>query len=213
MRGVQLSELHCSVARTLDIVGERWTLLVLRDAFNGKRRFEEFTASLPVARNVLSKRLATLVEHGVLERRRYQERPERFEYRLTSAGRELYPVLIGLLQWGDRHLAGEDGPPLVVTHRGCTGHPESRVVCSECGGGVGAAVEHGAVHGHSLAALVGPNPAQARGCSVAARRPDSMAPWTVAGWAGLVASPAKWSAPMGAARVARRPRPPGGREE
>ena len=133
MRGVQLSDLHCSVARTLDIVGERWTLLVLRDAFNGKRRFEEFAASLPVARNVLSKRLATLVEHGVLERRRYQERPERFEYRLTSAGRELYPVLIGLLQWGDRHLAGEDGPPLVVTHRGCTGHPESRVVCSECG--------------------------------------------------------------------------------
>jgi DNA-binding HxlR family transcriptional regulator len=133
MRGVQLSELHCSVARTLDIVGERWTLLVLRDAFNGKRRFEEFAASLPVARNVLSKRLATLVEHGVLKRRRYQERPERFEYRLTSAGRELYPVLIGLLQWGDRHLAGEDGPPLVVTHRGCTGHPESRVVCSECG--------------------------------------------------------------------------------
>ena len=116
MRGVQLSDLHCSVARTLDIVGERWTLLVLRDACN-----------------VLTARLNTLVEHGILRRERYQQRPERFEYRLTEAGRELYPVLIGLLQWGDRHLAGEDGPPLIVTHRDCTGHPEARVVCTDCG--------------------------------------------------------------------------------
>ena len=133
MRGVQLSDLHCSVARTLDIVGERWTLLVLRDAFNGKRRFEEFAASLPIARNVLTARLNTLVEHRILRRERYQDRPERFEYRLTEAGRELYPVLIGLLQWGDRHLAGEGGPPLIVTHRDCTGHPEARVVCTDCG--------------------------------------------------------------------------------
>lgn len=133
MRGVQLSDLHCSVARTLDIVGERWTLLVLRDAFNGKRRFEEFAQSLPIARNVLTARLNTLVEHGVLRREPYQQRPERFEYRLTDAGRELYPVLIGLLQWGDRHLAGEAGPPLIVTHRDCGGHPEARVTCSDCG--------------------------------------------------------------------------------
>ncbi|MBT5772874.1 MAG: helix-turn-helix transcriptional regulator [Dehalococcoidia bacterium] len=133
MRGVQLSDLHCSVARTLDIVGERWTLLVLRDAFNGKRRFEEFANSLPIARNVLTSRLQTLVEHDILERVRYQERPERFEYRMTSAGRELYPVMIGLLQWGDRHLAGADGPPLEVSHRDCGGHPESQVVCSDCG--------------------------------------------------------------------------------
>jgi DNA-binding HxlR family transcriptional regulator len=133
MRGVQFSDLHCSVARTLDIVGERWTLLVLRDAFNGKRRFEQFASSLPIARNVLTSRLQTLVEHNILERVRYQQRPERFEYRITSAGRELYPVMIGLLQWGDRHLAGAAGPPLVVTHRECGGHPESHVVCTDCG--------------------------------------------------------------------------------
>ena len=95
MRGVQLSDLHCSVARTLDIVGERWTLLILRDAFNGKRRFEEFARSPPIARNVLTGRLQTLVEHDIFERVRYQERPDRFEYRMTSAGRELYPVMIG----------------------------------------------------------------------------------------------------------------------
>ena len=136
MRGVLLSDLHCSVARTLDVVGERWTLLVLRDAFIGKRRFEEFASSLPIARNVLTDRLKTLVDHGVLRREAYQDRPRRFEYRLTDAGRELYPVLIGLLQWGDRHLAGEDGPPLVVTHRECGGHPEARVICPDCGEGV-----------------------------------------------------------------------------
>src|SRR5262249_52054022 len=105
MRGVALSSLNCSIARTLDVVGERWTLLVLRDAFNGVRRFEDFPASLPLARNVLTDRLQTLVEHGILQRRRYQERPPRYEYRLTEKGFELYPVLIALLQWGDRHLA------------------------------------------------------------------------------------------------------------
>src|SRR3982751_3153860 len=104
MRGVPLSTLHCSIARTLDIVGERWTLLILRDAFNDVRRFEDFAAGLPVARNILTDRLQTLVAHGILERRRYQERPPRYEYRLTAKGMELYPVLIALLQWGDRHL-------------------------------------------------------------------------------------------------------------
>jgi DNA-binding HxlR family transcriptional regulator len=133
MRGVQLSDLHCSVARTLDIVGERWTLLLLRDAFNGNRRFEDFAHSLPIARNVLTSRLQTLVEHDILERVSYQIRPERFEYRMTSAGRELYPVMISLLQWGDRHLAGLDGPPLELLHRDCGGHPEAQVVCSDCG--------------------------------------------------------------------------------
>ncbi|PKN79405.1 MAG: transcriptional regulator, partial [Chloroflexi bacterium HGW-Chloroflexi-9] len=108
MRGVALSDLHCSVARSLDVVGERWTLLVLRDAFQGKRRFEEFSRSLPVARNVLTDRLRTLVEHGVLERRQYEEHPPRFEYRLTPKGMDLYPVIVALIQWGDRYLAGAD---------------------------------------------------------------------------------------------------------
>lgn len=133
MRGVSLSDLDCSIARTLDIVGERWTLLVLRDAFNGVRRFDDFAANLPIARNILTGRLGTLVEHGILRRDRYQERPARYEYRLTPKGMELYPVLVALLQWGDRHLSGEDGPPTEIVHRGCGHQAEATVVCTGCG--------------------------------------------------------------------------------
>lgn len=133
MRGTSLSDLNCSVARTLDIVGERWTLLILRDAFNGIRRFDQFLETMPIARNVLAARLRKLVDHGVLDRVRYQERPERFEYRLTPAGLEFYPAIISLLQWGDRHLAGTDGPPMKVTHKACGGQPLAQVVCADCG--------------------------------------------------------------------------------
>lgn len=132
MRGVALSTLHCSIARTLDVVGERWTLLVLRDAFNGVRRFEDFAERLPIARNVLTDRLGTLVEHDILRRERYQERPRRFEYRLTAKGMELYPVLVALLQWGDRYLAGADGPPIAVQHVACGHAVKAEVVCTGC---------------------------------------------------------------------------------
>src|SRR5437588_10055882 len=103
--------MRCSVARTLGLVGEWWTLLVLRDSFRGVRRFDDFQRNLGIARNVLADRLATLVEAGILERRRYQERPERFEYRLTDKGRDLYPVIVTLMQWGDRWAADPSGPP------------------------------------------------------------------------------------------------------
>lgn len=132
MRGISLATLDCSIARTLDVVGERWTLLVLRDAFNGARRFEDFTRHLPIARNVLTERLRTLVAHGVLRRQRYAGRPARYEYRLTAKGLELYPVLIGLLQWGDRHLTDKDGPPIDVVHRECGGRSTAIVVCATC---------------------------------------------------------------------------------
>jgi len=94
--------MECSIARALEVVGEWWSLLIVRDALNGVRRFEEFQERLGVARNVLTKRLATLVAQGVLERRRYQERPERFEYVLTEKGVDLYSVIIALMKWGDR---------------------------------------------------------------------------------------------------------------
>jgi DNA-binding HxlR family transcriptional regulator len=122
---------NCSIARTLELVGERWTLLIVRDVFLGVRRFDQLQASLGVARNVLSDRLERLVEAGVLERRRYQERPERFEYRLTAAGRELSVPLLALMHWGDRHLA-PDGPPRIAEHRGCGGLVVERHVCREC---------------------------------------------------------------------------------
>jgi DNA-binding HxlR family transcriptional regulator len=126
----------CSVARTLELVGERWTLLILRDAFLGVRRFDDFQRSLGVARNVLNTRLQRLCEVGLLERTRYQERPERFEYRLTEMGLDLWPAIVALMEFGDKHLA-DDGPPAVITHRGCGGRVGASRVCSECGASVG----------------------------------------------------------------------------
>jgi DNA-binding HxlR family transcriptional regulator len=96
---------NCSIARALEVVGERWTLLIVRDVFLGLRRFEQFQESLGIARNVLTDRLNRLVEEGILERVRYSERPERYEYRLTQKGRELNVALVGLRQWGDKYLS------------------------------------------------------------------------------------------------------------
>jgi len=123
---------NCSIARTLELVGERWTLLIIRDAFLGLRRFDELQESLGVARNVLSDRLGRLVEAGILERARYRERPERYDYRLTETGRELSVPLLALMHWGDRHLAPE-GPPRIAEHAGCGGQVVERLICSDCG--------------------------------------------------------------------------------
>jgi DNA-binding HxlR family transcriptional regulator len=122
----------CSIAGALELVGERWTLLVLRDAFLGVRRFDDFQRSLGIARNVLQARLERLVEEGILERRRYQERPPRFEYRLTEKGVDLWPVTVALMKWGDRHLY-PDGAPVVIEHRGCGGEVDDRRICTRCG--------------------------------------------------------------------------------
>ena len=106
---------NCSIARALEIVGERWTLLIIRDCFLGLRRFEELQQSLGIARNVLTDRLNRLVEEGILERVRYSERPERYEYRLTDKGRELNIALAGLRQWGDKHLSAK--PPRLLRRK------------------------------------------------------------------------------------------------
>jgi DNA-binding HxlR family transcriptional regulator len=106
---------NCSIARALELIGDRWTLLVIRDVGLGKRRFDELLDSLGVASNVLSDRLGRLSSAGVLERVAYRERPERFEYRLTDKGRELSLVLLALMQWGDRHLS--EKPPRVARRR------------------------------------------------------------------------------------------------
>jgi DNA-binding HxlR family transcriptional regulator len=122
----------CSVARTLELVGERWTLLILRDAFLGVRRFDDFQRSLGIARNVLNTRLQRLCDVGLLERRRYQERPERFEYRLTDMGVDLWPSIVALMEFGDKHLAA-DGPPTLLSHRGCGGAVTAKRTCAGCG--------------------------------------------------------------------------------
>jgi DNA-binding HxlR family transcriptional regulator len=123
---------NCSIARTLEIVGERWTILILRDAFLGVRRFDDFHRSLGISRGVLTARLQWLCEEGILERRRYQERPERFEYRLTEKGRDLWPLLVAAVNWGDRYQA-EHGPPRIFLHRDCGGELTDRRTCSKCG--------------------------------------------------------------------------------
>src|SRR5437588_246731 len=123
---------HCSIAGTLELIGERWTMLVLRDVFLGVRRFDDFQRDLGIARNVLAARLGRLVDEGVLERVAYQERPERFEYRLTEKGLDLWPVLATLMQWGDKHVMG-GRPPVVLRHRGCGGEVTERLRCAKCG--------------------------------------------------------------------------------
>ncbi|HEU4975436.1 MAG TPA: helix-turn-helix domain-containing protein [Baekduia sp.] len=123
----------CSVARTLELVGERWTLLIVRDAFLGVRRFGDFADRLGIARNVLQDRLERLVAAGVLEKVPYCDRPLRHEYRLTAVGRDLWPVIVALLQFGDRHLAAEGGAPMLLLHRGCGGALDDRRRCRRCG--------------------------------------------------------------------------------
>ncbi|MGD9696130.1 MAG: winged helix-turn-helix transcriptional regulator [Thermoleophilia bacterium] len=130
----------CSIARALEAVGERWTLLIVREALNGTRRFDEFQSRLGIARNVLTARLQRLVEEGILERRPYQEHPARFEYLPTRKGEELLPVTLALLAWGDRYYADPvDGPPVVLRHDPCGGDLSPRTVCSCCGGEASAA--------------------------------------------------------------------------
>ncbi|WP_028661111.1 winged helix-turn-helix transcriptional regulator [Nocardioides insulae] len=132
MRRTSFEEMNCSVAQCLEVVGDWWSMLIVRDAFLGIRRFEVFQDRLGISRNILTQRLRHLSDAGVLVRVQYQDRPPRFEYRLTDKGRDLWHVLTAMRQWGDR-WASTDGPPLVVRHRGCGHLTEAVPVCSECG--------------------------------------------------------------------------------
>ncbi len=122
---------RCSVAHALAVLGERWTILVLREAFYGVRRFDEMQRAIGCARNVLADRLTTLVEHGVLARVGYRDQGqrERFEYRLTPMGIEAFPVIVALLQWGDRWLPAPGGPPIEVVHRDCGAKVRAELRC------------------------------------------------------------------------------------
>ncbi len=133
MLGNDYSGQNCSIARSLELVGERWTILVLRDAFLGLRRFDQFQRSLGIARNVLAARLDRLVGEGILEKTPYQERPLRHEYRLTDKGLDLWPVIVELLRWGDRYAAPVGGPPIVIRHRDCGGDLGEHRICTRCG--------------------------------------------------------------------------------
>jgi DNA-binding HxlR family transcriptional regulator len=137
MKWKNLKRQPCSVARTVSVIGDRWTLLILRDCFLRVRRFEEFQARLGITRHVLADRLRKLVRAGVLRKVAYQSRPRRYEYRLTAKGLDLQPVMLAIVHWGDVHLAGERGRPMLHEHRSC-GHAFDPVVaCSVCGEAVG----------------------------------------------------------------------------
>lgn len=138
MRWEDLDQQPCSVARTLSVVGDRWTLLVLRDCFLGVRRFDEFERRLGITRHVLADRLKKLVEHGVLYKAPYQEKPLREEYRLTEKGLDLHTVVMALVHWGNKHMADERGAPIEHVHKGCGQVMQPLTTCSCCGEPVGA---------------------------------------------------------------------------
>lgn len=133
MRWRDLDKETCSVARTLSVIGDRWTLLILRDCFLGVRRFEQFENNLGVTRHVLSDRLKKLVKDGVLRKEPYGERPLRHEYRLTDKGFDLYPVVMSIVHWGDVHMDEGKGAPVIHKHKACGHHMHGQMVCSECG--------------------------------------------------------------------------------
>lgn len=132
MKWEEIGNQPCSIARTLSVLGDRWTMLILRNAFMGMRRFDDFQANLGVTRHVLAERLKRLVEHGILTKVPYVERQERFEYRLTEKGLELYPILLTMVTWADKWMDEGLGAPMALEHTTC-GHQFTAVlVCSEC---------------------------------------------------------------------------------
>jgi DNA-binding HxlR family transcriptional regulator len=138
MRAAEIADLEFSIAKPAAILGDRWTLVILRQAFNGMKRFEDFQSTLDISRSLLSDRLNRLVEAGVLRREPYKDDVRtRARYRLTEMGLDLYPVLIAIRDWGDRYLEG-DCPQVEIRHKGCGGEPTLELRCSKCGEVVGA---------------------------------------------------------------------------
>lgn len=132
MRRTSFEDMNCSLAQCLEIVGEWWTLLIVRDALFGVTRFEDFRDRLGIARNVLTQRLDGLIAHGVMTKEPYQDNPVRYDYRLTAKGRSLWQVVTVMRQWGDE-WAAPNGPPVAVLHRGCGHVVELELVCAQCG--------------------------------------------------------------------------------
>jgi len=133
MRKASFADMRCSIAQSLEIVGEWWTLLILRDSFLGVRRFDDFVERLGISRNVLTDRLDTLVAADILQRRPYDEARGRYDYLLTDKGRALWPVMTALRQWGDEWIYGEGNEPILVEHRACGCTTTARMVCDGCG--------------------------------------------------------------------------------
>lgn len=138
MRRTSFSETNCSIAQALEVIGEWWTPMILRDAFLGVTKFDEFQSRLGIARNILTVRLNALVDHGVMERRCYDEERERFEYVLTKKGRALWPVMVSLRQWGDEWITGKGNEPILTVHKTCGHTTGLHMCCDACGAKVSA---------------------------------------------------------------------------
>jgi DNA-binding HxlR family transcriptional regulator len=135
MHRKSVADFDCSIAQTLEVVGDWWTLLIVRDLFGFKscNRFDDIQESLGISRNILTARLETLMAHGVVKQIAYQQNPIRYEYRLTAKGKDLFPVLMALLAWGDKWATGVDGPPVLLRHTTCDHDASPALVCSHCG--------------------------------------------------------------------------------
>jgi DNA-binding HxlR family transcriptional regulator len=132
MQRTQFGEMACSIARTLDVIGEPWSPLILRDVFAGITRFDQIQADLGISRKVLAERLKWLVDNGVLEQREYSAKPPRHDYVLTVKGRELCDLLLVMVRWGDRWTAGAAGPPVLYRHHACGQISQVDLACSHC---------------------------------------------------------------------------------
>ena len=153
--------MHCSLARGLDLIGDWWSPLIVRDLFLGVVRFDELIENLSISRNLLTRRLTSLAASSIIERRLYQSRPKRYEYRLTEAGRDLVPAILALTAWGDRWARPKEGSPMLFVHKTCGRHFQPQVTCSACGE---------AISSETVKTVGGPGGAMKRGTKVLARR-------------------------------------------
>jgi len=161
MERTSFAKMRCSLARGLDLVGDWWSPLIIRDLFLDVARFDELVEDLGISRNLLARRLKALTDKGVVERQAYQRRPTRYEYRLTQAGRDLVPAILALTAWGDRWARPQEGSPILFVHKTCGHQFVAQVTCSECGA---------AIDADAVMAVPGPGGAAKPGTKVLARR-------------------------------------------
>jgi DNA-binding HxlR family transcriptional regulator len=161
MERTSFAQMRCSLARGLDLIGDWWSPLIVRDLFLDVARFDELVEDLGISRNLLTRRLTSLREKGVIERIAYQRRPMRYEYRLTEAGRDLVPAILALTAWGDRWARPKEGSPILFVHNVCGRQFEALVTCSVCGKAITAG---------TVKAIPGPGGAAKPGTKILARR-------------------------------------------
>jgi DNA-binding HxlR family transcriptional regulator len=161
MERTSFADMRCSLARSLEMIGDWWSPLIIRDLSLGITRFDELIEDLGISRNLLTRRLKALADNGIVERTAYQTRPVRYEYRLSEAGRDLMPAMLALIEWGDRWAAPQEGRPMLFVHTGCGHQFHPRVTCSECGEPIIA---------DTVTALPGPGSAAKPGTMLVAKR-------------------------------------------